>query len=276
MQIARDVAGEGRPYRIQCIFGETKPANQSVLRDLIGRYPQASALLLEDDFWRRTNDVVELVAGDPALVFVDPFGLAGLDFARLVDMIQRLGKVDLIINLRTPAAVRLAPRLSERISKAVGSTDWDLTTVSEVFRRNLSRACHFLPPAPLMISDRLAGRLHTELVLASRAADAYELWNDEIVKEVERLSADSALGASQANRDLNIELVAQRLAQWAGSRRTWTRAEAVEYYVVNYCGDAHTGTIRRAHDLLLRRGIHCLNPGAPVESRRYANGVGGS
>jgi len=276
MQLARDAALEGRRYKVQCIFGETREANQGVLRSLRGQYPDASSLLIEDDFWNRIEDVIGLVSGEPSLVFIDPFGLAGLRFERLVTLVNGLGKVDLIVNLRTPAAVRLAPKMSERISRAVGTSDWTLETVSEIFRRNLSRACNFLPPAPLMINDRLAGRLHTELVLASRAPDAYLLWNDEIVKEVERLGAETALGDSAASRDQSIDLVTDRLREWTTRQRTWRRSDAIDFYVVNYCGDAHSGTIKRAHERLLTLGVECLNPREPVEARRYAKVAAGT
>lgn len=272
MQLAKDVATDVRSYQIRCIFGETRRDNQRVLTELAGRYPESSAMVIEDDFWDRIHDVTALVAGEPALLFIDPFGLAGLRFDRLAELVNGLGKVDLIVNLRTPVAPRLAPKLSNRISAAVGSDDWETGTVSAVFRRNLSTACRFLPAAPLQIRDRLGGRLHTELVLASRAPDAYELWNDEIVKEVERLDAASEAGESVKTRDLNIESVADRLAEWSRGQARWRRQDAINWHVVEYCGDAHTGTIKRAHKLLLESGrIRALDPQAKVDDNWFVS-----
>jgi three-Cys-motif partner protein len=270
MQLARAAVSDARSYRVQCMFGESRQRNQSVLREIIGLYPEASAPLIEDDFWERIDDVQAFVALDPALIFIDPFGLAGLRFDRLVKLVDGMGRnVDLIVNLRTPAAPRLAAELRLKVTQAVGSDDWSVDTVSEVFRRNLAAACNFLPPAPLQIRERLNGRLHTELVLAARAPAAYELWNDEIVKEVERLDASNALGDSERTRDINLGLVAARLHEWSQTQVTWRRQDAVDWYVVRHCGDAHSGTIRRAHESLVNRRFIELNPQANVEDRRF-------
>jgi three-Cys-motif partner protein len=268
LQLSRELAAAGTNYRLQCIFGDTRKSHHATLQALGAEYPSGSAMLIETDFWERVDDVIKLVGDSPALVFVDPFGLAGLNFDALARLCRSLRRSDFIINFRSPAAPRLAAKLAESVTMAVGSPDWTVDTVSRVFRDNLERAGGFLPPASLAIRKRFAGSVQSEMILASHHPDAYELWNDQMVLEVERLDVDNLLGESSASRDRNIEQVMERLVRWAPRGRSWQRREAVSWHAVEYCGDAHTGTVKRAHD---RAAIQwrLLNPGASVEERRY-------
>ncbi len=255
MRRAQELANDGARYRLQCIFGDRKKSNTAVLHELKGLYPEASALIIEDDFWARVDDVVRLVATAPALVFVDPFGLLGIDFATLTRLVSRLQQVDLIVNFRSPSAHRLAPTLSSRVSASVGSDDWTPSTISEVFRANLQRAGRFLPPATLTVRERFGGTVRSELILAARNPSAYELWNDRAVLEAERLLAADGEPAPADGRDATIGEVEARLLRWASTKRRWTRPEALAWYVVAHCGDVHTGTIKRAHETLTQAGM---------------------
>lgn len=270
LQLARDVAQQERGYRIQCIFGETRTSNQSVLYELGGLYPAGSAMIIENDFWSRVEQVVELVGESPALVFVDPFGLASLKFDRLRVLVTQLRQSDFIINFRSPAAPRLAAKMGDRITAAVGGPDWTVDTVGLTFRNSLQIAGGFLKPASLSIRERLGGAVHSELILASRHPDAYELWNDQIIKEVERLDADEAIGDTMATRDRNIDEVVRRLEQWAPRGRAWRRQDAVSWHVVEHCGDAHSGTVKRAHAQLVNRGkFRSVNPNQGIEQQLF-------
>lgn len=255
MRLAQELTDAGKAgYRLQCIFGERKATNASALYQLLGRYPAASPLTIEGDFWARIADVTSFVGSSPALLFVDPFGLLGIDFAALTALVSKLPRVDLIVNFRSPSAHRLAPTLSSRVSASVGSDDWTPETISEVFRANLQRVGKFLTPATLTVRERFGGSIRSELILAARHADAYELWNDRAVIEAENLLAADGEPAPAHGRDSTIDEVQARLLDWASVKKRWRRPEAVSWYVVAYCGDVHTGTIKRAHEALTAKG----------------------
>lgn len=74
----------------------------------------------DGDFWSAIDDVVRFVGNEPAFVFVDPYGLKDLKFHRLVDLCERLNRVDLMVNFASPAATRLRKERRQIIDEAVG------------------------------------------------------------------------------------------------------------------------------------------------------------
>lgn len=253
MRRAQELAKAGSRYKLQCIFGDQKKSNTSMLYELRGLYPAASALIIEDDFWARVDDVIRLVGSSPVLLFVDPFGLLGIDFAALAKLVAKLPRLDLIVNFRSPAAHRLAPGYADRISTAVGSTCWEPETITDIFRGKLQAAGKFLRPATLSVRVSSNGAVRSELILAARNPVAYELWNDQVVLEAERL-ASATNNNTLSDRDATIDEVTNRLVEWLRSKRQWQRPEARSWHVVNYCGDAHSGTVNRAHGELEKSG----------------------
>lgn len=253
---AQSLANKNPPKRLQCIFAETKERYRKKLRQVAADYPNNYPLLIEDDFWSRATQIPEIVHEDPVLLFVDPYGLAGINFDVLATLCAKLPTVDILVNLRTPAAARLSSRWSDRISKAVGSDDWSaekLHELGELFRRNLGEAVNVLSPASLMVRERLGGGLKTELILASRHPKAYQLWNDQMVIEVERLYVTA--GEIPPPRHSKMPEVRQRLLEITSSWTSWTKRDLLDWHVVQYCGDVHTGTVRRAIDDLLRQQV---------------------
>jgi len=265
MQRAQEISANPKnAFKLQCLFGDARKTATDSLYRLAGRYKEASPMIIEGNFWDRTDDVLALIKDEPALVFVDPFGLVGLDFDKLKRIISRRGRVDLIVNFRSPAAPRLAAKHAAEISRAVGTDEWTLDSLSQTFRTNLEKAGRFLPPASLAIRTRFGGALKSEMILASRNPAAYELWNDQIVREVERLAAEA--GEDAPLRDEDIQEVQTRLLTWGSTQLAWHRKDAIGWHVVQFCGEAHTGTIKRACDVLRKNGSwEQTNPGAKVE-----------
>lgn len=255
LALSEVLAAAKSPVRLQCVFAETRQSNVQRLRELAGRYPSASSMFIRESFWDQIENVIRIVGREPALLFVDPFGLLAIDFERLVQLINGLhGPVDLVVNFRSTAAPRLVTDHRDRVTKAVGSADWEPDSISDVFKRNLAERCGFLRPASLGIRTRFGGAVKSELILASRHPDAYELWNDQIVLEAERLGEADGETDPKDSRDDNLLIVTARLTEWAAGRTRWRRNEVIAWHVVNHCGDAHTGTIKRAVGHLLRQG----------------------
>lgn len=259
--------------KLQCLFMDKSREHARSLLGLAARYPAASSQIIHGDFWERAGQIPLITRDEPVLLFVDPFGVAGIRFDVLATLCNALKRVDIIINFRSPVVSRLAPELAERVTQAVGSDDWTPESASKVFRQNLREHCGFETPASLTVASRFGGKIQTELILASRHPDAYELWNDQIVLAVERLMESS--GVLPEDRDRDISIIESRLLGWARDRVSWTRQDGVSWHCVTYCGEAHSGVIKRANDNLLRRKVWIrdrVEPSIDQDSMRWGQG----
>lgn len=258
---------------LSCIFAEKKDSHRQQLRSLIAPYVRStsapvSAQVLDGDFWSRSDQIPQIVRDEPVLLFVDPFGLRDINFERLSELCAALPRVDVIVNLRSRAAYRLRPTHAQTVSRAVGSTTWSVDTVGLTFRSNLKSAAAFLMPASLGVKTRFGGAVQTELILASRHPDAYALWNDQIAK-----AAESLPGYSPPEHNVNWKNnIAAIIRDWASTRMSWTRKELIDWFVVEHCGEAHTGVVKQAVVELLRRGEWRRLEDGPIDSTQLSHG----
>lgn len=262
LEHAVKVAEEGRPYQVSSFFVESDKRRHRKLESERHKFPDVEALCVNASFWTQIDRVVDFIADAPALVFIDPFGLKDLDFASLVDLCNRLGKVDLMVNFASTAAPRLEKRHPEIISQAVGGAGWTLDSLTDTFCTRLAEACDFLRPAvlPVVTPGRL-GKLKYEIVLAARNRAAYELWSDEI----SRSQREVLDGDDEAAR---IELLEAARAQLRSvARGTFTRDQLIKDIQFHRCGDFHSRVLRAAVKAMLDAGEWKKDPG-PIGTAR--------
>ena len=249
LEHALRVAQDERPYQVSAFFVEAKQRRYRQLESERNKFPDVEALCVNASFWTQIDRVVEFIADDPALVFVDPFGLKDLNFAALVDLCNRLGKVDLMVNFASAAAPRLEKEHPEIISQAVGGPGWTIEALTETFCSRLAEACGFLKPAvlPVLASGRLRA-LKYEIVLAARHPDAYELWNDEIATG-QRATLDG--GDDSARQQLLGEA---RALLRSVAPASFARDQLVKDIQLNSCGYFHARVLRAAVKAMLDEG----------------------
>ena len=245
LNLADRLKAAGRTFDVNCLFFEKSPKHfkslERLCRSRANRHP------VKGDFWSRLDVVSAYVQDAPCFLFVDPFGIRDLQFEALVDVINKLSKVDLMVNFMTSAVARLESKHPHYVSSAVGADEWSADTALEVFCNNLRDRCGFLQPASLPVRGASFG-MDYDLVLAARHPAAYELWNNQIVKEsISRLRADGADDdeITRIERE-TISEVRSILIKWAEGRRNWKRPALVAWFVVNQCGLASTGMIGAA------------------------------
>ena len=262
LDYADRIHAEDRPYRVSAFFAEDDKRRHRALTSESNRHPQIEAICGSGNFWSLTDEVVQFVGSDPALVFVDPFGLGDLKFRALVDLCNRLPKVDLMVNFASPVAKRLQPNHQEIITEAVGNSDWTIESITEVFCEGLSRECGFLKPAVLPVMASLSRQaLKYEIVLAARKRDAYELWSDEISSS----QRDILDGEDQAEKQELLEKARGHLRFVVGE--TFTRDQLIKDIQFHQCGDFHSRVLRAAVKAMLVEGEWEQDPGSVRTAR---------
>ena len=249
LEHAKRVAEEKRSYQVSGFFVEDNETRHQRLSAQLHRYPDVQAVCADANFWSQVDRVVDFVGDDPALVFVDPFGLKDLNFASLVELCNRLRKVDLMVNFASRAALRLEKKHPEIISQAVGGPGWTLDSLTETFCSRLAEACGFLAPAvlPVVAPGRL-GKLKYEIVLAARHPAAYELWNDEIASgQRATLKGGDQLAKEQLVAEARVFLRSQ-------APSAFTRQRLLGEVIVRECGRFATPVLRAAVKAMLDAG----------------------
>jgi hypothetical protein len=262
MKFAQESANDDRPYKVCLYLQDARAAHVRRLHTLSAAAPDVECHISRGDFWSRSDNVIQLVGSDPVFLFVDPFGLSHLDFDALVRMTRRIQRLDLMVNLATPAAGRLKSRLPHVVTRAVGSEDWEQGTVREVFCRNLQTRGNFLSPAVLPVTVK--GRVKYELVMAARHPAAYALWNDEIA------AADREMKGDALETRIRESLTILRAA--VAGRRSWDRERLWKQLVVRDCGEMHRSVYLAAVDHLLGTGEWQRGPGG-IASAPLSHGL---
>ena len=142
----------GARYKVSCIFVEKRAAFVSASTTSYGpcvaNTPEIETFPLKGDFWEQIEKVGDLVGDDPALVFLDPFGLKDLKFDLLAELCNRLPNVDLMLNFASPAARRLEKNNSDwfQLLRAVPD-GWTTESLTQIFCDRLQADAVFLSQA---------------------------------------------------------------------------------------------------------------------------------
>ena len=250
LEHAEAIAQKGESYQVSAFFVEKQQKSFRRLREECNRHPQVQAFYAQANFWSQVERVVEIVRDDPALVFVDPFGLGDLKFDPLAELCTRLRNVDLIVNFASPAAKRLEKDYEALVSSAVGGLGWKADTITQTFCERLANFCRFLRPAVFPVTTSSGGRRRKyDLILASRHPDAYVLWNDEIA------SSDRAIldGDDQEAREELLD-DAKNLLRTAVRAEPFFRDKLIERICIRECGHFHTRVLRAAVKAMVADG----------------------
>lgn len=105
-KLAQEYERSGKPYRLRCINVEADPSVFENLQANTRHYTNVVNLLGE--FSNVVDGVLEQVGGNPALFFLDPFGIKGIDWETIQKIASRRFPTDLWIRFDYQAVFRLA------------------------------------------------------------------------------------------------------------------------------------------------------------------------
>ena len=108
-ELAQHYQNKGKHYRLRCINGEANQenfvnlqANTRMFGDLVSN--------LQGPFEDNVDTVLQITSGEPALFFLDPFGVKALDWQVVKKIIHRGFGTDLWIRFDYSAVTRLHGR----------------------------------------------------------------------------------------------------------------------------------------------------------------------
>ena len=103
---ARKLASSGTDYALKCINVESDPDVFQNLQDSTSDF-SAHTENLHGEFGLHVTDIVRKVADKPALFFLDPIGVKGLEWHTLLPLFQRKWTTELLIRFDAQTATRL-------------------------------------------------------------------------------------------------------------------------------------------------------------------------
>ena len=225
------------------------------------------------EFSALISNIEQKTRGAPVLLFVDPFGISPLKYDPFRALLHRGAPLDLILTFQHKAVYRLAKDYPHLVSEAIGGTDWqtdweDLPSpraqtekVLQVFRERLLRDGRFMDVFFYPIRPSIKSSPKYYLLFASRAYDAFELWNDQIAQEETTLSQQQYRAlASQASflqmfdEEIKALNLLRELREMGHRQGTITRQEIVMELIQGRWGYFHTGEIKKAVGSLIESG----------------------
>ncbi len=133
-KVAADLAQSPRAFNIKCINVEIKQDLYDNLCTHLADFPPEVVINLKGRFDELLPEILSRVGRSPTLFFLDPFGLGGLDWDKLLPLFSRPGKTEILINFNTRQARRLAGFLDssyahaasrvKKLSSVMGTEKW--------------------------------------------------------------------------------------------------------------------------------------------------------
>lgn len=286
LECARAIALAGKDYTLGCVFVEKEPAHARALEALAKDYPAVDVSVIAGDFWAVTEQVAGIVRGDPYLLMIDPYGIKDLDLAKLAKLAKASSRCDLVVTFVESAVPRLETQYKEAIAQAIGERDPSERSAAETFSRNMAVAGRFLPGGRYAIKQNFDAAKSYELIVFSRSAHAYELWNDFMTKETAKLKQgkwlrtnavtsrlpefEEAFGEAEAVDEPQEASV--QIMDWAraSSGLRFTREQMIHHFVVNCFTCHHTSTWKTALSHLEGSGeVRRLHVGKPIDKDKW-------
>jgi hypothetical protein len=247
------------------LFVEKEQAHYSALKALCAQYTRVQHEVLQGDFWQMIPEVSKKTAGQPVFIVVDPFGVKGLDYQKLASLCNASPKCDLVVTFVSSAIPRLEAQYPAAIELAIGSRATGDTSAAQTFARNMATAGGFCPGGRFPIKQSFNSAKSYELIVFSRSAHAYRLWNDFVTWEWKQLIR---LKPKLGGRQPVMEGFAEALEEaGAGEERkeganeilAWTetamlerfsRGHMLDEFAINHFGDFNSSTLNQAIKLL--------------------------
>lgn len=132
--LALATADKGK-YLLRCINVEADPAAFIKLQAATSPIAPGLVTNLQGSFADRVPEILKMIGNQPAVVFLDPFGVKEIPWNAIAPLLARKPKTDVIVNFMGAMAARLAGFVNSptarqgtamiaRLDSILGDTDW--------------------------------------------------------------------------------------------------------------------------------------------------------
>ena len=192
---AKDLAYSGREYALRCINVEQDPDVFQNLENSTAKYQQWVENLY-GELGDHVPSIVDSIGDLPALFFLDPIGIKGLEWSKLLPVLRRQPTTEILIRFHADAALRLAGpdvRHHATLNAILGedtSEYWKsyLATsgnssharrqsITEAYENKLRASFDYVAKIPIKDSEE---RFKYFLLFASRSLKGVQAMNDVI------------------------------------------------------------------------------------------------
>lgn len=271
---AATIQQENRGYELGCFLIEKNRNHYRALGEEAESFRRQGLIVRNERgvFADLISSVVEETAGCPVLLFVDPFGISPLKYDSFRQLLRRQPPLDLILTFQHRAVHRLAAVRPNLITEAIGTDEWlepwgaarsptqRVDQVLGLFRRNILQDGRFIGVFSYPIRASIQASPRYYLVFASRAPDAFELWNDQVAEAETTLSLQATRSTAQASflpvfdEEVYAVHLLNEIRAFMLQHETTTRRSIVMHFVRIWWGRYQTKDIKRAVRELIASG----------------------
>lgn len=251
---AKQIALDRHYPLVRCINVERDPdCHQELVRSLAPWQDVATAL--QGEFADHLADILDTIGTDPALFFLDPFGVAGVEMKLIEQIAARRGKTELLLHFSDKTFLRMAGHLDDRgdrvpvgrkvaesklatLDAYVGTKRWRMLcppgadterAIDDVANLYLDQLRHsgWQYAAQIRMRDHYSDRPSYRLMFATGSAHGVELMSDIAYRYEQSLKEEQDAGVMtlwhhdderQRLTDLRNRIFAAGLAAGTASR----------------------------------------------------------
>jgi three-Cys-motif partner protein len=292
-RLAEKISQDNRAFRLICINTERNRNRCNRLRSALGQFPPELIHVMCGTFQEHLNTILQMLGNDPAVCFLDPFGVVGISPHDLLPLLQR-HDTELLLNLNTRVLHRLAGSATSdareaqgkinRLSRILGdksgdpipewlyqrdrltTQEWEEWAVNRYMNQLKALSPHLRYGLAYPVRERHDGGVKYYLIFASRSKDAFVFMNDFICIEEDdlRLQAEFASRAPgqqslfgpvhESERETRYRDLLDEIYEYGRSHQGCTRKEIIEEFALRYLGEFMQKHYRHLIDELVNQG----------------------
>ncbi len=171
--IAQRLRDEGKPYWLRCLNVEKDSQYYADLCEATAAFATDLVHNFRGDFAGHMTRLLAICDKQPALFFLDPFGVDGIEWKRLQPILTRTATTELLINFN----VRYIPRLAGHVTSNAAAAHAKVRLLSEVLGTTTWIPQVISPGVSVensLADERVTTALSTDATLGDRLTDIYK------------------------------------------------------------------------------------------------------